>query len=266
MVACPPDAGLITDELSRLGYENIAVYTVDGGYMNARQAYQFYGFDRFYDATTLNLKPWGSTDAEMFAAAKRVYEKVRKETDKPIFLMLKTIEQHGPHNNRPLKSLPDPYNKGLFPDQPTDVQLNLSNYLARLNASDAAMDELEKFFLERPEPTIVLSFGDHKPNFSGIMNQLKIKPPAGYSGDPKYITYFKLDANFQTVDLPSYPATDIAYLPEYVLNAANLPKDKFFSSTRYLMQKCNGLFGECADKHVLYSYYAWLFSDEKVFE
>lgn len=252
-------------QLRRLGYKTIAVYTVDGGYMNAREAYDDYGFDAFYDAPSLGLKSWGSTDDEMFAAARRVYERSRTKSNKPIFLMLKTIEQHGPHNNHPLASLPAPYNEGLFPNLSPAAQLNLSNYLARMDASDKAMEGLEKYFLDRSHPTIVMSFGDHKPNFSGVMNELKITPPDGYNGDPKYITYFKLDANFNTPKLPHFPATDIVYLPGLLLEAGSLPADKYFAATEHLSTVCDGLSAECADKPVLYSYYAWLFSDHKVF-
>jgi phosphoglycerol transferase MdoB-like AlkP superfamily enzyme len=252
-------------QLHRLGYKTIAVYTVDGGYMNAREAYKDYGFDAFYDAPSLGLKAWGSTDDEMFAAAKRVYEQERSKSDQPIFLMLKTIEQHGPHNNHPLASLPPPYNQGLFPNLSPAAQLNLSNYLARMDASDKAMEGLEKYFLGRSRPTIVVSFGDHKPNFSGVMNELKIMPPDGYKGDPKYITYFKLDANFSTPKLPRFPATDIVYLPEFVLEAGRLPGNDYFAATEHLRDVCDGLSAECTDKPTLYSYYAWLFSDHKVF-
>lgn len=253
-------------QLHRLGYKTIAVYTVDGGYMNAREAYKDYGFDAFHDAPSLGLKAWGSTDDEMFAAAERVYEQERAKSDQPVFLMLKTIEQHGPHNNHPLASLPPPYNQGLFPDLSSAAQLNLSNYLARMDASAKAMEELEKYFLGRNHPTIIVSFGDHKPNFSGVMNELKITPPDGYEGDPRYITYFKLDANFSTPKLPRFPATDIVYLPEFVLEAARLPGDDYFAATEHLRDVCNGLSAECTDKPTLYSYYAWLFSDHKIFE
>lgn len=253
-------------QLRRLGYKTIAVYTVDGGYMNAREAYSDYGFDEFYDAPSLGLKPWGSTDDEMFAAAERVYEREHAKSDQSIFLMLKTIEQHGPHNNRPLASLPAPYNQGLFPKLSPEAQLNLSNYLARMDASDKAMEGLEKYFLERSRPTIVMSFGDHKPNFSGVMNDLKIIPPDGYKGDPKYLTYFKLDANFSTPKLPQFPAMDIVYLPELVLKAGRLPRDGYFAATEHLRDVCDGLSAECTDKPTLYSYYAWLFSDHKVFQ
>jgi len=253
-------------QLKRLGYRTVAVYTVGGGYMNARDAYGDYGFDAFYDAASLGLKPWGETDDEMFAAAERVYEQERAKSHQPIFLMVKTIEQHGPHNNHPLASLPAPYNKGLFPDLSPEAQLNLSNYLARMDASDKAMEGLEKYFLGRNRPTIVMSFGDHKPSFSGVMNQLKIIPPDGYKSDPKYLTYFKLDANFDTPKLPHFPATDIVYLPGYVLESGRIPVDGYFAATQHLRDVCDGLQTDCTDKSAVYSYFGWLFSDHKVFK
>lgn len=252
-------------QLNRLGYRTVAVYTVGGGYMNAEDAYGDYGFDAFYDAPSLGLEPWEETDDEMFAAAQRVYEQERAKSHQPIFLMVKTIEQHGPHNNHPLASLPPPYNHGLFPGLSPEAQLNLSNYLARMDASDKAMEGLEKYFLGRSRPTIVMSFGDHKPNFSGVMNALKTIPPDGYVGDAKYLTYFKLDANFVTPKLPHFPATDIVYLPGFVLQAGRLPEDDYFAATEHLRDVCDGLQTECTDKPTVNSYFGWLFSDHKVF-
>lgn len=253
-------------QLDRLGYDTVAVYDVDGGYMNARQAYKHYGFKDFFDAPELGLPSWGATDKQMFDAAERVYKQQRAKTQKPIFLIVKTLAQHGPHNNHPLSSLPAPYNKGLFPQLSDHAELELSTYLARLDASDQAMQELEQFFLARKRPTIVLSFGDHKPSLGGEMAKLQITPPEGYHGDPKHLTYFKLDANFETPSLPHYPVTDIAFLPTMILQAGNLPMDAYFAASTHLRNVCNGLYASCSDKKTLYAYYGWLFSNHKVFE
>lgn len=253
-------------QLHRLGYRNIAVYPVDGGYLNARDAYSHYGFDAFHDALELGLAPWAASDQSIFEAAERVYGREREKSGQPIFLMILTMNQHGPHDNHPLESLPEPYRRGLFPHLPAETQLDLSNYLSRLDASDRAMEGLQKFILERRQPSIVMNFGDHKPSFSGVMAQLKISAPVGFEGDPQHLTYFKLDANFQTPPLPHYPVMDIAYLPGLLLQAADLPTDKYFAATQYLREKCNGMFAYCDDKQTLYGYYAWLFSDNKVFQ
>jgi phosphoglycerol transferase MdoB-like AlkP superfamily enzyme len=253
-------------QLHRLGYRSVAVYPVDGGYLNARNAYRHYGFDAFHDAPELELPSWAASDQSVFDAAEKVYRQEREKSGKPIFMMVLTIEQHGPHDNHPLDTLPVPYNRGLFPHLPSDEQLDLSNYLARLDASDKAMEGLEKFFLERNHLTIVLSFGDHKPSFSGVMDKLRIVPPGGYTGDPKHLTYFKLDTNFDTPPLPQYPVTDIAFLPEYILQAAGLPDDGYFAASQHLRDVCNGMFASCADKKILHSYYGWLFSAHKVFQ
>lgn len=253
-------------QLRRQGYSNVAVYPVDGGYFNARSAYQHYGFDAFHGARELGLRAWGASDASIFGAAEHVYETERKETNRPIFMMILTINQHGPHDNHPLGTLPPPYDKGLFPGLSKEEQLDLSNYLSRLDASDKAMNGLEKFFLGRSHPTIVMSFGDHKPSFSGLMEKLKMVPPDGYQADPKHLTYFKLDANFQTAPLPHYPVTDIAFLSTMILQAANLPRDGYFTASQHLRDVCDGLFAGCSNKTTLDSYYGWLFSNHKVFQ
>lgn len=253
-------------QLRRLGYRNIALYPVDGGYMNAREAYSNYGFDALYDATDLGIQPWQSSDDTMFAAAQRVYDRESKKFGQPIFMIVKTVKQHGPHDNHSLESLPAPYDKGLFPKLSSEAQLDLSNYLARLDVSDKAMKELEKYFLKRERPTIVVSFGDHKPSFSGELAKMAITPPPEFTGDPKYITYFKLDTNFDAGDLPHYPVLDIAYIPGLILQAGRLQDDDYFSATQHVRDVCNGMFMYCTNTLTLHGYYAWLFSDDKVYQ
>ena len=251
--------------LKRLGYQTIAVYPVAGNFLNARNAYKAYGFDKFYDARDLGLKVWHTSDAEMFAAAKKVYDENRKP-GQPIFMMILTLEQHGPHDTRPLKDLPAPFNQGLLPNLPADQELNLSAYLARLQDSDKGMDQLEQDFLHRPQPTVLMHFGDHQPSFSGLIRSMPRTLPPALEPYKNNLTYFMLKSNFAGPALPDYPMLDIAYLPAMVLRAAGLPEDPYFSALGSMETRCNGLYEDCPDKSLLKSYYAWTFEQLHVFQ
>ncbi|HSN39500.1 MAG TPA: sulfatase-like hydrolase/transferase [Burkholderiales bacterium] len=245
--------------LRRIGYLTIAVYPTGGDFLNARNAYAAYGFDKFYDSAALGLQTWHTTDERMFAEAKRIYDE-NKKPGQPIFMMILTLEQHGPHDIKPLKDLPEPFDRGLLPDLPADLELNLSTYLSRLRDSDQAMTQLERDFLHRAQPTVIVHFGDHLPSFGGLIRGMpRTLPPAlePYRND---LTYFMLKSNFEEPPLPAYPMLDIAYLPVMVLRAAGLPEDPYFAALSELESRCQGLYDECRNAAQLKSYYGWIFN------
>lgn len=251
--------------LRELGYLTIAVYPVGGNFLNARNAYESYGFDRFYDIHDLGLEMWHSSDAQLFAAAKKVYDENRK-AGKPIFLVILTLEQHGPHDGAPLKELPAPFDRGLQADLPADQDLNLSAYLARLQASDAGMTQLERDFLHRPHPTVLMHFGDHQPSFNGLIRKMAHALPATLEPYSNNLTYFMLKSNFDSPVLPQYPVLDIAYLPAMVLRSAGLSQGAYFSALSRLEERCQGLYTDCRNPALLASYHAWIFDHLQVYQ
>ena len=252
-------------QLQRLGYLTIAIYPTNGAFLNGRNAYHAYGFDQFYDATQLGLEEWEETDQQMFDAAKRVYDKVKKP-GQPVFVMILTLAQHGPHDTDPLSSLPAPFNKGVLKGLPTAESLNFNTYLSNLHNSDAAMSSLERNFLDRAQPTVLVHFGDHQPSFSGLIRTMPRTWPNQLSSVKDYLTYYMIKSNFQGASLPRYPMLDIALLPSMVLQAADLPTDPYFSAAISLRTRCNGLYTDCAEPGLVKSYHAWIFNRLHVYE
>ena len=252
-------------QLQRLGYLTVAIYPTNGAFLNGRNAYRAYGFDQFYDAGQLGLEEWEETDKQMFDAAKRVYDKVKKP-GQPVFVMILTLAQHGPHDTDPLSSLPAPFNKGVLKGLPTRESLNFNTYLANLHNSDAAMHGLEHDFLDRAQPTVIVHFGDHQPSFSGLIREMPRTWPDELSSVKDYLTYYMIKSNFQGAPLPHYPMLDIALLPSMVLQAADLPTDPYFSAAIALRTRCNGLYTDCAQPGLVKSYHAWIFNRLHVYE
>ena len=252
-------------QLQRLGYLTIAVYPTNGNFLNGRNAYKAYGFDRFFDAQDLKLDEWEETDAQMFDAVKRAYAMVKKP-GQPVFVMVLTLNQHGPHDTDPLSTLPLPFSQNPLKTLPDKQALNMVTYLARLHDSDTAMTQLEREFLARPEPTLLLHFGDHQPSFSGVIREMGRSVPEGAQPVQNYLTYYMLKSNFDGPPVPSYPVLDIAYLPTMVLQAAGLPADPYFSALLALRDKCNGTYVDCKQPELLESYHAWIFKKLHVYE
>ncbi|AGG90694.1 sulfatase-like hydrolase/transferase [Rhodanobacter denitrificans] len=242
-------------QLRRLGYLTIGVYPTSADFINGRNAYQAYGFDHLYGADELGLEEWEESDAQMFAAAGRLYDKLKKP-GQPVFLMILTLNQHGPHDHQPMATLPKPY-RNLLRGLSRDAALNFDAYLARLHASDTAMHALEHAFLDRPQPTVLLHFGDHQPSFNGLIRNLPRRLPPALQPYRDYLTYYMLKSNFAGPPLPQYPLLDIAFLPSMVLEAAGVPTDAYFAASTGLRERCDGRYDDCAVPGLLASYHAW---------
>lgn len=264
-VLAPRMRDALPQQLARLGYRTVAVYPTNGAFLNGRNAYMAYGFQEFHDADELGLDPWEESDAQMFDAARRVYQRVKKPGE-PVFLMVLTINQHGPHNLDPLDRLPPPFNRGVVPGLPPETELNVSTYLAQLRASDQAMRQLEHAFLDRAQPTVLVHFGDHQPSFDGLIRGLPRRWPPALRPLQQYLTYFMIKRNAAGAPLPSYPALDIALLPGMVLQAAGLPADPYFSAQIALRERCGGRYADCPVPGLVASYQGWIFDRLHVFE
>jgi phosphoglycerol transferase MdoB-like AlkP superfamily enzyme len=242
-------------QLRPLGYLTLGVYPTSADSTNGRNAYQAYGFDHLYGAGELDLEEWEESDAQMFAAAKRLYDKLKKP-GQPVFLMILTLNQHGPHDHQPMGELPRP-DRNLLRGLPPDTALNFDTYLARLHDSDLAMRALEHAFLDRPQPTVLMHFGDHQPSFNGLIRNLPRRLPADLQPYRDYLTYYMLKSNFAGPPLPQYPLLDIAFLPSMVLQAAGVPTDAYFTAATELRERCHGRYDDCAVPGLLASYHAW---------
>jgi len=265
-VLAPHVHDTLPDLLRRLGYLTIAIYPTNSEFLNGRDAYRSYGFDHLYGAEELGLDEWEETDAQMFAAAKRVYDKVKKP-GQPVFVMILTINQHGPHDDNPMAKLPSPWRnmvQGLSGKD--ESALDFDTYLWRLHDSDVAMQGLEHDFLDRGEPTVLVHFGDHQPSFDGLIRPLQRTLPPALQPERDFLTYYMIKSNFAGPPLPGYPALDIAFLPTMVLQAAGLPEDAYFAAATELRERCQGRFDDCPDKALLASYYAWIFRRLHVYE
>lgn len=249
------------------GYHTVGIYPTGGDFMNGRDAYADYGFDAFHGGQELKLD-WGATDAEVFAAFERVFKAEKaKAGGKPLFVFVLTLYQHGPHMT-PLKELPVPYDKPPFPGKlaPDNkalddwLNLNLTNYLQRLSMSDAAMTQLETFLRRDDRPVLLLHFGDHQPSFDGAINALAKTVPSAVP-DPQYATYYMLKGFNLPIRREDYPVLDIAYLGSLLLDAADLPRNPFFTANTLLRDRCEGHDLDCRNEALRDSYRAWVFGE-----
>lgn len=247
------------------GYRAIALYPMSGDFLNARNAYDYYGFDAFYDGTQYGLG-WESHDADLLKVFERVYaDEKRTHPDTPLFVFMLTLHQHGPHM-KPLAELPPPYDKPLFPGtfKPKALDdwlnLNLGNYLQRLAESDAMMADLQKFLLGGDHPAVLAHFGDHQPSFDGAINEIPKVVPKQAKPVAHWVTYYMVKSNFPVRARYDYPVFDIAFLGSLVLDIAGVPKDAFYQANTLLRERCKGRYLDCDKAGIVASYHDYIFT------
>lgn len=247
------------------GYRTVAIYPVTGDFLNARNAYALYGFDAFHDGSDYGLG-WESTDQDLLAVFRQVYAQEKADhPDRPLFVFMLTLHQHGPHMT-PLALLPAPFERPLFPGAFTPrkldewLNLNIGNYLERLRQSDAVLAELERFALDRKQPTVLLHFGDHQPSFDGAIQVIPKKLPRGAGPNSSLVTYFMLKTNYPIPLRAEDTVTDIVYLGSLLLESAGVPRNAFYQANSLLRERCKGRYLDCADTRILASYHDYLFN------
>jgi phosphoglycerol transferase MdoB-like AlkP superfamily enzyme len=243
--------------LKEHGYRNIAVYPMPANFVNARRAYTFYGFDAFHDAGEFNLV-WESPDLAIEQELEKIYRRERAATDQPLFVMLLTMRQHGPHGD-PYAKLAKPYDHALFPPLDDKVNLRMSNYLARMAGSAQALSRLQSVLFGAGRPAILAHFGDHQPSFDGLMDSLRTTEAAAQFGDPHSLTYFMIRSNLENTPRHAYAVLDLGFLAGLILDAAEIPKGPFFTANAALRERCEGHYLDCPDKELLDSYLSFVF-------
>ena len=244
--------------LKQRGYRNIAVYPMPATFGDARRAYMDYGFDEFHDSSEFHLT-WTSPDSAIEGELEKIYAKARAENDQPLFVMLLTMRQHGPHNES-LATLAPPFDKPLFPHLDAKANVHLGNYLSRMTGSLEALNRLQATLFASGRPAILVHFGDHQPSFDGQMWQLPNTAAAEKLGDPRGTTYYMIRSNLADASKHDYPVLDIGFLAGLILDTADIPKSPFFTANTAMRQRCDGRYLDCADKTLLDSYLSFVFT------
>jgi len=249
----PRLADSLPRQLKRLGYHTIAIYPMAGDFVGAAGAYRDYGFDEFHDSTELGLR-WGSTDDELFERAQALYAARRAANEGPLFMMILTMRQHGPHDY-PLSALPPPWNEPPAPRLDERSNRNLATYLYRLHQSALALAQLRGFLFAGDRHALLMHFGDHHPSFDGLELSLRRRQADG--ADALYNTYYRIDANFATPAWHAPRVLDLAFLASVALQLAQLPPDRYFQANTRLRERCDGLFEGCPPA-VLEPYFGYI--------
>jgi len=241
--------------LRSLGYRTVAVYPTAGNFLSARNAYEHYGFDEFYDSGDLHLPPeWGDTrDAMVFDKALALGQ--RGNDARPVFVFLLTIRNHGPHGP-PKTPVPQ-----AFKTAARATNEELADYLARMRDSSDDFAGLAERWLRSTRPRVLGWFGDHQPeaawDFTEHPQALDMKRMPANVLQPQwtYVTEYQFSANYgERSQAIAHDALDLSYLNAELLAFAGVPLDAGMTVARSVAQQCKGLMFDCADRPLLADY------------
>ncbi len=207
----------IVSMLKNEGYQSAAIHYNGPIFYNRDNGYKNLGFDHFYNSYELEAEYFdGNTAFVSDDANYKVINKILTENDKPTFIHNVTIQNHGPYtyelsnNQYEVEGLANverkveakSYYKGI---EHTDEQLQLF------------LNTLDQF----PEPTIVVFWGDHLPNF--YKNE-----DFGSDGLDKYRTPILIYSNFNNGTGSDIGEFSMNYISTNTFDVFNFKKSAYY--------------------------------------
>ncbi len=235
--------------LHQFGYRTMAVYPTRGSFVNGRRFYRSIGFDDFVDPSDLappRSWDWRTTDDEILSAALDVLATRRTGDTGPGFLIVLTINQHGPHPRTPAgEALADAFNPGRVPSESAAA---FGEYFSRFQHSATALSSLVTAYRAGfpGRPALILHFGDHHPSLSKeTLPQSELDTVVPKALMQTYYAMIPINFELKPSPLDALPELDIAMLPAHLLASAGLPLDDVWTLRTKLAAQCQGLYADC---------------------
>ncbi|PXX93962.1 LTA synthase family protein [Halomonas heilongjiangensis] len=148
--------------LRRLGYRTVCVHPYPAGFYLRDRVMPRLGFERFLD-----IKDFAPSDRDGqyigdLAVAETVGRLLEGEDDRPLFVFVITMENHGPlHLERPV---PDEAYTLLTPQAARSAEHDdLAIYLRHLVNADRMIERLRRTLAAQSRPSLLCWYGDHVP-------------------------------------------------------------------------------------------------------
>lgn len=237
-----------------LGYRTAVVYPVQKGMMNAFNAYRAYGMEAFFGAEALALSTsWCDvTDDVMYAKLAEVRERLLGSDEQPLFLLMLTINNHGPHGKKCARP-ENVISSGDSPEQ--QLSKKVEDYIERSIASDRASRAFRESVLNSKRPSLILVFGDHQPSFEGVADRMPRLPHRPMSDEEAlHFANYQFFSNVGNHSPPVRRELDVVFLPSTLLELAGLPLGPVFDANLRLRKICDGRLDQCPGGSFLDSY------------
>lgn len=220
------DVPSIPSNLKEQGYRTAAIHPNGGSAWNRNVAYEYLGFDEFYDASTF-VAP--KTTRGALVSDEATYEKIieiyENKGNDPLFAFDVTIQNHGGYE-MDASDLEEITIKGAEGEYPMTEQ-----FLALTNNSDTALKKLVEYFEKQGEPTIIIMFGDHQPKveeeFYEMLYGKSLEELTDLERENMYKTPFVIWANYDLED-EYYESIGINNLGKVFLDQTGVEQAEYF--------------------------------------
>ncbi|HSE09839.1 MAG TPA: LTA synthase family protein [Nocardioidaceae bacterium] len=205
------------------GLSTAALHSYTSTLYRRAEVYDIFGFgDVTFEQDMRHRDIIGRTS---FVSDEATFAEVRdilRESDKPAFVNVVTMQNHYPSAGRYTDPIPS---TGM---RDRHDRANLEHYARGLTHSDAALEDFLEDLRASGEKTVVAFYGDHLP---AIWNHSKMPPRM------KHETPFFVHANFGESYAESRPTTSPVFLLNHALEAAGAPVSPFYALLDKLEQE-----------------------------
>lgn len=236
--------------LKDMGYMTTGIHPYLGSGWDRDTVYPKLGFDKFLDIDDFEDPEYVRnyvSDVSAFDKIIEVFE--NKPEGESQFIFEVTMQNHSGYSKdypgfSPTIKLTD------FTSSSTSIQA-AEKYLTLIQKSDAAFEQLIRYFEKVEEPTVILLFGDHQPSdyITNVISRV-----TGYNVEGSLEEYqksyevpFVIWDNFGLAKDESMELTSVNYLGAYLLEHAGLPLTQY---QEYLMDLREELPVICAGTYI----------------
>lgn len=160
------DTPTLASYLKQQGYYCICIHPYHQTFFNRDKVYPAFGFDEFIGIEAFqgnNDHPNQGAYVSDAAVTRLIIEQLEFEqrTDKPLFIFVITMENHGPLH---LELLQEHEADNYYTSQPPQDHHDLTVYLRHIRNADAMIGTMHQYLSEHPQPTTLCFYGDHIPS------------------------------------------------------------------------------------------------------
>lgn len=243
--------------LKACGYDTAIIYPSLAGFAGSGRFYKAIGFDQVIDRQVHHAPSDRQRDEFYLDQVIKVLQGARDAAKdgkrRPQFIVASSMAAHSPWNFRFAPEMLKPGEKTRWTG---DAEFD--EYLWRLVLAKRDRDAFRAQLSARfpGQPFLFVNYGDHQPALARLplANAIEIADSGtAWQLDPAsraFETYYAIDGlNFTPkTALPGVPILEIPHLTALTVAAAGLPLDQVMHKRLWLIDRCKGLYANCADR------------------
>lgn len=229
----------LVDYFNGLDYETVAIHPFYGHFYGRDAAYAAMGFDRVIFEEDMQYRDIYTRYISDESLAKQIVAIMEEGSSERKFIWALSMANHKRVLDYPAKPAADyeypismTVNGEALSEEDYDT---VRNYVNGIYLANHAFSQLVDYFSEQEEPTVLLMFGDHCPNFS--VETLEALGLGDEDGEGKSAVYLYSTPAIMWSNVPhgeqDFSGESIYYLPQVLIDYAGLPDADMTRILRY---------------------------------